>query len=115
MKPVLEQLAAKGCDIEAAMARTLNDEDFLLECIVMVIDDAGFATLGSCLEANDVTGAFESAHSLKGICANTGLTPLVTIVSDMTETLRAGSLEGVSERYQELMDEHAALSALIKG
>lgn len=101
---VLEDL---GCDIEGAMERFLEDEEFYLECYDKVIIDPCFEELKEALDAHDLKRGFECAHTLKGVLSNLGLTSLYNIIFEMVETLRAGSEEDLLGKYQILMAERA--------
>ena len=68
--------------------------------------DPAFAGLGEALAAKDVDTAFRHAHTLKGLIANMGLTPLYDLAVQIVEPLRAGQCqEELSGLYQRLMDE----------
>lgn len=101
----LVELESWGCDIEGAMRRLLDDEEFYFVCYEQVLEDDGFELLRKALEKHDIKHSFEYAHSLKGIIANLGLTSLYHIISEIVEPLRAGTDEGVMEKYQGLMQE----------
>lgn len=109
MKENLVKLQNWGCDVEGALPRLINDEDFLLECIEQVSGDPAFEALGECLEKKDAEGAFEAAHSLKGIIANTGITPLLDIIVKIVEPLRLGEAEGLEPYYKELIEKRSEL------
>ena len=113
MNRKLNALAEQGCSIEAALNRIGGDEEFLLMCMKMTIDDPCFSQLGESINARNVKGAFDAAHSLKGICANTGLDPLTKPACEITEILRTGSLEGVKDMYESMMATHAQLCAIV--
>ena len=108
----LVQLENWGCDVKNALPRMLDDEEFLLDCMGQVADDPAFETLGECLKKKDAAGAFEAAHSLKGITANTGLTPIYNIVVELVEPLRRveeANLYQVYERLTKKRDEFKAM------
>ena len=104
MNNKLLKLRDWGCDIQGALSRFLDDEDFMLECIVMVSTDPAFEALGRAINEGNITNAFEAAHTLKGILANTGLTPLYEIIVQIVEPLRAGKTEGLEQKYALLLD-----------
>ena len=87
------------------MARFLDDEELLIECINDTLDDMGFQQLNDGIEGKDAKAAFEAAHSLKGICGNVGLTPLFEIISPLVEILRRDSLDNVEIYFNKLMEE----------
>ncbi|MBR1744280.1 MAG: Hpt domain-containing protein [Lachnospiraceae bacterium] len=94
-----------GCDIEDAMTRFLDDEEFYLECFDSVIHDPKFDELQGIIETENVSAAFECAHTLKGLVANIGLVSLNSIMIEIVEKLRAGSLDGLLEKCELLSEE----------
>lgn len=113
MNETLQQLEAWGCNIQGALPRFLDDEAFMLECIVQVSEDPAFETLGDFLAKNKVKQAFDSAHTLKGILANTGLTPLYETIVQIVEPLRTGSAQGLMPQYTKLLNTRRDLIDLL--
>lgn len=101
--PILDKLQALGVDVADAMPRMLDDEDFYLECLHMLLVDEGFGALGQALKAADYKEAFNQAHALKGVTGNLGLTPLYAPISRLVETLRAQKSDGVDKMYDDIM------------
>ena len=92
MAGVLDNLKEMGCDIDGAMPRFLNNEDFYIKCLRKFVDDSLFDNLVGTLSANEVEESFKHAHNLKGVCANLGITPMQNIIYDMVEVLRMGDI-----------------------
>ncbi|MBR2532985.1 MAG: Hpt domain-containing protein [Lachnospiraceae bacterium] len=96
----LEKLQTFGADTGSGLGRCLGREDFYLRMVGKVLSDtAEPQKLKEALDAGDVKTAFEKAHALKGVYGNLSLTPLFEPVSELTEILRAGTLEGAQEYY----------------
>ena len=57
--------------------------------------------------AKDVASAFCAAHTLKGICLNLGFDNLYKPSSELTELLRAGTLDGSEELMKQVEDQYA--------
>ena len=108
-----DELKKLGCNLEEAMERFLNDEDFYFECYNEVVVDPCFERLGEALEQHNVKAAFEYSHNLKGVTANLGLTSLVNQLVEIVEPLRQGSDEGLLPLYQNLMMEREKYKALL--
>lgn len=98
MDKKLIKMKELGCDVEGALERLLNDEEFLLDCAGEVVRDDNFALLKEGLEEKNLQKAFDAAHTLKGICGNTGLTPLCDVLIPLVEELRAGKIDGLEEQ-----------------
>lgn len=113
MIDTLERLKQWGCDITGSLPRFLEDQEFMLDCIVEVSEDPAFETLGEALMQNNTEKAFEAAHTLKGILANTGLTPLTEIIVTIVEPLRRGNGEGLMQPYAALIQKRKELLDLL--
>jgi hypothetical protein len=114
MKDTLAQLAAWGCDTKGALARVLDDRELLLSCIGQVAEDPAFEVLGKSLQSERIREAFDAAHTLKGIIANTGLTPLYAPVVAIVEPLRTGETAGTADAYRQLLEKRAELRNILK-
>ena len=90
MRSLKEQFEAYGGDYEATMARFMHNEAMYRKFLGMFFQDQNLHRLGEALEAGDLRGAFEAAHTLKGVVGNMGLAPLYRAVCAMVEPLRAG-------------------------
>ena len=110
----LKELECWVCDVNGTRSRFLNDEEFMMECIVMATQDGCFAALGKAIAAQDKAAAFDAAHTLKGVLANTGITPLYRLINEMTEILRQGTMNGTDAVYAELMQKRGELLKLLE-
>ncbi len=60
-------------------------------------------------ETMDPTKLFETAHAVKGVCGNLGLTNLSALASEITEEFRPGSTRKLSDdEVREKLDAFAA-------
>ena len=115
MSALLDELRLMGCDIDGAMGRFLNKEDFYARCYKKFLDDKSFAALGEALKAKNTDEAFHHSHTLKGVCANMGLTPLFDTVVKIVEPLRAGNYsDELLTYYDQLMTDFQKYKALGK-
>lgn len=112
MNNLCTKLNQWGCDIPGAMRRFLDDEDLYTSCLATMLADDSFEKLGMAIQENDVTKAFDAAHSLKGTLGNMGLTPMYEIIIQIVEPLRDGKLDGIAEKYEVLMAKKAELVAI---
>ena len=93
MNEVLEGLNAWGCDLEGALERFLGDEKLYQSCLPMVVEDESFDGLKEALAADERKKAFDCAHTLKGVFANMGITPMFeTVVKIVAHQLTAFSM-----------------------
>lgn len=110
---IIEELEQWGCDIEDAMTRFLDDEEFYITCLHTMVQDPSYGKLGAALQEGDVQEAFEQAHTLKGVLANMGLTPIYDVVVRLVEPLRAGNAENLLPVYEELLAANERLKEII--
>ena len=95
---ILKALEDAGCDIRETLDETFMGNVSLYRRMLgkFAVSEIP-AQLRAGFEAASVPTVFETAHELKGVCANLGLTPLAALASEITETARAGRLDGVAE------------------
>lgn len=114
MSALLEELRAMDCDIDGAMGRFLNNEDFYVRCLKKMLLDPSFAALGEALKKSDVENAFHQAHTLKGVVANMGITPLYELTVEIVEPLRHGDCNpGLWSVYEKLLAKREEYQALV--
>lgn len=114
MRTELEKLKSAGCDIDGALDRFLQDEEFYMECYEQVLLDENFEELGNALQTHQVEKAFDCAHALKGVIANMGLTPLFELVVAIVEPLRAGSDADLMPLYQKMLAMRDEFKEMVK-
>lgn len=102
-----------GADVAGAMARFLDDAELYETCVRLFLTDENFDALTRSVEKRDSRAAFEAAHTLKGVAANLGLTPLLCAVNELVEPLRRGECEGLEERLAEVTDAIGSLRTLL--
>lgn len=89
MSSFQETFNAYGADYRETMERFVNNEEMYLRMLDMFMKDKSAAALGAALDTGDLEAAFDSAHVLKGVVGNMGLTPLYKAVCAIVEPLRA--------------------------
>ncbi len=90
MSALLTELRERGCDVDNALVRFLNNEAFYEKCFKKFFDDPAFPALGEALKEKNADEAFRHAHTLKGLASNMGLTAIHDMASEIVEPLRAG-------------------------
>lgn len=81
-----------GCDVSGAKER-FDDDELFATCIDLFLEDENFKKLNEEIKNNDYQEAFNAAHTIKGVAANLGLTPIYDSVSDVVQELRVGNLK----------------------
>lgn len=94
-----------GANYDEVLNRLYN-EAMIRKFTLLFLKDDSFQNLKTQLEAQNVKEAFRAAHTLKGVCQNLGFTNLFAPVYDLTETLRAGTLEGTAEQFAKVSVEY---------
>ena len=93
LKELYEQI---GGDYEQAL-RVLR-MDKLIDKHIRKLPKGGVAdALIAAGETMDPTQLFETAHAVKGVCGNLGLTKLAEMASEITEEYRPGSSRKLSD------------------
>lgn len=111
---LLQELRDWGCDVDGALERFVGDKELYQECLYTVLTDKAFVGLGEALKCGAVKEAFDCAHTLKGVLANMGLTPMLDITVRIVEPLRDGNTEGVLEAYEELLASKDILAHMVE-
>lgn len=103
----IEQFYASiGADSTEVISRLAGSTALVERFLIKFRDDGSFSELKTALDAGDTKTAFRAAHTLKGVCANLGLTRLLEQSSSVTELLRAGSLEEARQAFPALASEY---------
>lgn len=89
-------------DIKSAQERFLGNFGLFSKFLYQFPEKPLFSELESAYKSGDVNGAFESAHTLKGVAGNLSLKLMTEPVSCVVEALRAGHLP-TEEEWNELV------------
>ena len=84
----IEAMRGWGANVDEALVRCLNNENFYLMLVQKAVQDQNFDRLPEAVAAGDLDKAFDAAHALKGVTANLALTPILKPVQEITELLR---------------------------
>ena len=96
-------------DYDAAKKIMMMDQ-MIGRFIVKLADDRTYEKLEAAGAAMDPAALFETAHTLKGVAANLGLTKLSAMASGITEEFRPGKERTMSdEQVKEKLEEIRAL------
>ena len=104
-------------DYKRGLSLAGNDTQLYNTFLAAFPRDATCAAMLCALEASDVRDAFLYAHSLKGLCAQLGLSALGEAASAVCEQLRGGNadnLPAARARADELVSLHEATCRAIR-
>ena len=110
---VYESVSKVGWTYCYAKENLLDDKDLYMTCLETVITDGNFKKLGVALEEKNVPEAFDYAHTLKGVFANLGLTPMFVIIEQIVEQLRSGSAYQLEQPYEALLEANENLKRIL--
>ena len=103
-----------GADYEDVLKR-LYRESMIRKFVRMFLDDNSYSKLAQSLKDGNVQEAFRAAHTLKGVCQNLGFTNLYQPAYELTEVLRAGTLEGSKEWFDRVTEQYHITTDAIRG
>lgn len=116
-KELKDQLVEAKVDIDAGLARFMNNENLYMKFLNKFIDEPTYQKLKDSVEAGDVPEAFRQAHTLKGVSANLSLTAIASSSEKLTELLRnkETATEEEAAQAKEYMDEITENYLMISG
>ncbi|MBQ3418135.1 MAG: Hpt domain-containing protein [Ruminococcus sp.] len=112
MMVTIDKLNDFGADTAEGLARCYGNEALYLRLIGMVVKEDNFDKLKDAIEKNDLDGAFEAAHALKGVLGNLSLTPMYEKSSEITEHLRVRREMDYTPLLKDLLDKRDELKAM---
>ena len=111
---LLQALRAYGADVDGALARFLDDSELYEQCFRQFMEDENFPQMDEAIRTCNYQRAFETAHTVKGVAGNMGLTPLYNAVCTLVEALRAQRYDDVAALYAVIPPEVERLRAIGK-
>lgn len=110
MSDYLDKLSANGVDVSGTMERFMNNEDLYKRILKKFTSDTSFADAVRAKEEGNDEETQMHIHTLKGVSANLGLTPIFAITDEMMQHFRSGAPQAaydlfgpLEEKYQQLM------------
>lgn len=119
-KELKDQLVEAKVDIDAGLARFMNNETLYMKFLNKFIDEPTYQKLKDSVEAGDVPEAFRQAHTLKGVSANLSLTAIASSSEKLTELLRNKETATEEEAAQakeymnEITENYLMISGILK-
>ena len=108
------RLESGGIDVAQALERVMGNEALLERLLGRFLDDPQYPALCTALKGGDTEQAVIAAHTLKGVCQNLGFSNLYAPAVTLTETLRAGQLDGTAEQFAEVEKQYRITMAAIQ-
>ena len=107
------QLTAAGIDVEDAMERFMHNEGLMLKFLLRFSEDQSMSQLRLAMEHQDADGAFEAAHTLKGVAGNLSMTGLFHQTGILVEHLRNRDLAAAADEMPALEEQYARVTAAL--
>jgi HPt (histidine-containing phosphotransfer) domain-containing protein len=108
----IEAMRGWGANVDEALVRCLNNENFYLMLVQKAVQDQNFDRLPEAVAAGDLDKAFDAAHALKGVTANLALTPILKPVQEITELLRGRTETDYAPLLSEIRSQRESLMQL---
>ncbi|MBM6924732.1 Hpt domain-containing protein [Pseudoflavonifractor phocaeensis] len=100
------RLEEAGVNVEDVLARFMNNEALMLKFLLRFPQDPNFALLQEAMARQDLQGAYNAAHTLKGVAGNLSMTGLMAAVSAVVEDLRGGDLAAAADKLPALTEQY---------
>ncbi len=94
--------------------RFMGKEELIAKFMFKFLNDDSFNQLKENLQSRNAEEAFKACHALKGVSGNLSLGGMKKEVVDLTEILRANSLDGSDELFKTIEEKYNSLIAIIK-
>ena len=99
-----DRLEKHGVDTAMGIEAHMGNEAMYERILRLVLSDTSFEMLFKAAESEDAEVIFDISHSLKGTLGNLGLEELRLLVTDICESTRAGSIEGVKDKIYKVQE-----------
>ncbi len=88
-----QMLEEAGFQVAPTLERFGNSEAMYKRFLTMFAQDQNIETLKNACNEHDAEKMFKSAHTIKGMSANLGLSKVLQVASKMVELYRVGMIE----------------------
>ncbi len=107
-------LEAAGVDVDEALGRFMDNEALMMKFLLRFPGDGNFHLLRQAMAERDIRGAFEAAHTLKGVTGNLSMKGFYKLISALVEDLRGEDYETASGKMAELEARYAHITAALE-
>ncbi len=111
----IDALRRFGANVEEGVARCMGNEAFYLRMVAMAADDKYLKQMQEGFAAGDLDKAFEGAHGMKGVMANLAITPVLTPVAELSDSLKVHKEMDYAPLLAETEKQFSEFAALVKG
>ncbi|MCH5185877.1 MAG: Hpt domain-containing protein [Oscillospiraceae bacterium] len=100
-------------DHAGMLRRFSGQEAILIKFFKKFPDDPTFLNLKDAVEKNDTVSVEHTAHTLKGICANLGITSVSDPASNLVNAVRAGEYDKIGPLFAEISKAYTDICGFI--
>ena len=101
-----KELEDCGIDVDSGIRAHMGNEAMFVKVLKLVVTDEKFDNFFESADTEDADEIFEISHSLKGTVGNVGLCKMDQLISEVCETTRRGSMDGVRSKIREVKQIH---------
>lgn len=109
-----ENLKNAGVDVTGSIARFAGNEGLYHKFLMKFLEDTTFSGLNHAMEQGDFDEALRTAHTLKGLSGNLGLTPLFNACSEFVTAIRQDQTGRCAALYEEISRCYNDITKVIK-
>lgn len=109
----LKSLEDYGADVKNTLERFMGNESLYKKFLKKFIDDKNIFSLKKSVDETNYEDSLKYAHTLKGITANLGITPMYTILDKMVSDIRNNDFDSINNLYSALDEEYQEICTLI--
>ncbi len=107
--------AQVGINYDEGLARFIGEKDIYEKFLLSFPDDKTFRVLEKNIDDGDVKGAFEAAHSLKGLTGNLSINDMYKKLVTLTDVLRNdGDIEKARDLFVWLKEDYKKVVAFLE-
>ncbi len=108
------ELEQAGIRVDQLLERFMGNEGLAERFLKKFLNDANYGKLMESVQAGDPKGAFEAAHTLKGVAGNLSMQPLMEAVGRMTEDLRNDRWEEALSLMPKVTEAYEKMAAVLR-
>lgn len=104
-----KELEECGIDVDSGIKAHMGNEAMFVKVLKLVVTDEMFNDFFESVDTEDTEEIFEISHSLKGTVGNVGLLKLDELITEVCETTRRGSMDGVRKKADKVREIHSEI------
>lgn len=111
---LLEELEGLGADTKDGISRLMNNEEAYIRIVKKLPASIRGQVVLPLIDSNDIQSAITSAHTIKGVTGNLGITPLYKAYTEIVNLLREGKVPEARLLYLETVPVQDKILSIIE-